>query len=208
MGDFKLTENTLLLSTKIEDLWIDKYDAQHCNTLFASAFAQNLLKLHFSHFPRPKLEPNLFSNLVIVHNVNLEKLTLNHLPKVMLLVQCKLNKTFFSKPCTVLSKRWEESKNYECIEDDRFYTGMERYYIIPLCNFDIRNAYLLPREQFSIVVDGIRNKDAGPLIGWMRHTDEKKNSTLEIKKGYFGVKRNILEKRTKRQLPWIKITSV
>lgn len=208
LGDFKLTESTFLPSCVVYDLWLEKYDEQYCDSLFASPFAQNLLKLHFSYFQRPELTPNLFSNLVIIHNANLKYLTLDHLPKIMLLVQCKLRKSFFNKPCTVLSKDRDDSKYYECIEEDRFYTGMERYYIVPLCNFDSRNVHLLPKESFTIKVDGIRDKDAGRLIGWMRHTDEKKNSSLEINKGYFGVKRNILEKRTRKQLPWIHITCI
>jgi hypothetical protein len=206
LGDFNLTQDTLLPSIQVEELWVDKCN-EHCDKLFASAFVQNLKKLWVSPSQRFCLKPNLFSNLVIIQNVDLKDVTLDHLPKVMLLVRCKLRKSFFNKPCSVLSKYREDGNCFECIEEDRFYAEMERLYVIPLCNFDIRNVHLLPRERFSLTVDGIRNEDAGRLVGWMRHTDEKKNSTLEINRGYFGVKRNILEKRTRKQLPWIKITN-
>ncbi|SHO33336.1 Hypothetical protein with Leucine-rich repeat [Cedratvirus A11] len=208
LGDFKMTEDTFLSSMFVEDLWIDRCDVQVCAVLFASAFAQNLRKLRFSYFQCPRLTANLFSNLVIIASANLKDLTLDHLPKVMLLEQCKLRKSFFNKPCSVLSKDRETGEYYHCIEEDRFYAEMKRYYVIPLCNFDIRNVHLLPKESFSIIVDGIRDEHVGRLVGWMRYTDEKKNSSLEINRGYFGVKRNILEKRTRKQLSWIKITNV
>ncbi|SOB74228.1 hypothetical protein BQ9231_00345 [Cedratvirus lausannensis] len=210
---FELKEESFLPSMDVEQLYMGEVDLDQCKVILSPPFVQNLRSLSFDYFQSPALSGNNFSNLVVIANADLQNLTSEHLPNVILLRRCKITRNFFIKAVTMVSKDRDIERAYTCIESTRFYTGMDRDYVAIVNNFKQEHVHLLPpRESFSLRVAGVWPWDENKLISWIGHMEEK-DSTISIEKGSrqvgassnFGVQDARLETRIGRKFPQIKI---
>jgi hypothetical protein len=210
-GNFEIEKDTFLPSMKVEQLSVGEVNLEQCQVILSPPFVQNLRSLSLHYFQSPILSAGTFSNLVVIANADLQNLTTEHLPNIILLQRCKINRNFFSKAVTVVSKDQDKNRNYTCIESTRFYTGMERDYVLILNNFKMEYANLLPpRETFSLRVAGIWPWDQSELVSWIKYMDGEKEhkqsySTVRIEKGYLGVQDTWLENHLRRKFPWIEV---
>ena len=199
---FELEEDTFLPSMEVEQLCMGEIDLER----LSPPFVQNLRSLSFDYCQSPVLSGNNFSNLVVIANADLQSLTSEHLPNIMLLQRCKINRNFFIKAVTMVSKDRDNERAYTCIESTRFYTGMKRDYVAIVNNFKKEHVHLLPpRESFSLRVAGVWPWDENKLVSWIEHMEEK-GSTISIERGYLGVQDSRLENHIRRKFSQIKIS--
>ncbi|SPN79558.1 F-box domain-containing protein [Brazilian cedratvirus IHUMI] len=199
---FDIQEDTFLPSAELEELYLG--DAEFRN--LPTSFFQSLRVLSFSYFSRPILSVNNFSNLVVISTANLQNLTFQHLPKLMLLQDCSLGENFFNKTVTVISKEKSADQNYTCTENTRFYADKRRNYVVIVNNFNRKYAHFLPKERFLLEILGLWPWHEPYLLAWIKHM-QVKDSTIRIKRNHMGFRTNSLEDSLRRELPLLEVTS-
>nr|WIL02842.1 hypothetical protein Cbor_318 [Cedratvirus borely] len=203
-----------LLFKSIDTLYIGDFDLQAdclpptqvnhlhaCGSTEAKAFRTYLasvcsnlqtLKLYSGH--RPLVEENIFSNLVCIYNANLGELSLENFPKLLVMVNCKVYKPFFSKTCNLICKVHDGDKMSTCTRRSTFPDKTDHYLIMLLDNFteDLseisnqnlsklfkeeisikkrsKNPYRSKLANFSLQVYDIEDRNLTRLLSWIRLT--------------------------------------
>ncbi|SHO33363.1 Hypothetical protein BQ3484_295 [Cedratvirus A11] len=193
IGDFDLQEHCLP-PTQVKHL-------HACGSTEAKAFASYLasvcsnlqsLKLYSGH--RPLVKENIFSNLVCIYNTDLGELSIENFPKILVLVNCKVYKPFFSKTCNLICKVHEGDKTSICRTRSTFPDKTDHYLVMLLDNFTedlseissqnlskifkeeivkkkrIENPYRDKRGGFSLEVHDVEDSNLTRLLSWIRLT--------------------------------------